>query len=66
MEDTSYKSQPLPDWSVLLQSKDMEINRLSLRLLKYRAALETAAKDLDDWGAYTRANAIRRVLDGED
>jgi hypothetical protein len=35
-----------------------EIDRL-------RAALDEAAKDLDDWGAYTKANKVRAALGDE-
>lgn len=31
---------------------------------KLRAALKKAASDLDDWGAYTKANNARAMLDG--
>ena len=30
-----------------------------------RLALEVAANDLDDWGAYTKANNARAALEGE-
>ena len=35
-----------------------EIDRL-------RAALDEATKDLDDWGAYTKANKVRAALRGK-
>jgi len=34
-------------------------------VVRLRAALETAANDLNDWGAYTKANKARAALGGD-
>lgn len=43
----------------LCEKAAAEIERL-------RAALEVAANDLNNWGAYTKANRARAALGGED
>ena len=42
----------------LCEKAAAEIERL-------RAALEIAANDLNDWGAYTKANKARAALEGK-
>jgi hypothetical protein len=54
-----FEAQQAPHNMVLhLRAAADEIERL-------RAALETAANDLNDWGAYTKANKARAALGGD-
>ena len=46
------------DYRDMLQERENEIENL-------RLALEVAANDLDDWGAYTKAKNARAALEGE-
>lgn len=44
-------------------NRDKLITALRAENERLRAALEHAASDLDDWGAYTKANAARAALE---
>ena len=46
------------DYRDMLQEREDEIEHL-------RLALEVAANDLDDWGAYTKAKNARTALEGK-
>ena len=46
------------DYRDMLQERENEIENL-------RLALEVAANDLEDWGAYTKAKNARAALEGE-
>lgn len=42
-----------------------EIERLKDAEARLQAALGRAASDLDEWGAYTKANSARAALEGK-
>lgn len=42
-----------------------DLGQALIEIENLRLALEVAANDLDDWGAYTKANNARAALEGE-
>lgn len=53
------------DLRLAVMSDSEECKALSQEVEHLRLALEVAANDLDDWGAYTKAKNARAALEGE-